>query len=98
MHLKTTCKFLQNKGSYIQHIAVKLDYASQTNARLEADRIVTTCIYLRDHFISSLKQNLKLCQKKIEMALSRLEGMPIDSNENCASTALCGDPKYTSSS
>ena len=97
MHLKATCKFLQNKESYIQqvYISVKLDYASQTNARLEADRMVTTCIYLRDHFISSLKQ---IVPKKIEMALSRLGGMSIDSNENCALTALCGNPKHTSSS
>ena len=32
------------------------------------------------------------------MTSSRLGGMPFDSNENCALTALCWNPKHTSSS
>ena len=46
---------------------------------------------------SKLKYILKLLQKKIELAPTRLGGMPIDGNENCALTALCGEAKHTSS-
>ena len=98
MKTKTTIKLLQNKEQYTNLIINNLDYVSQIKKRLEADKLVTSCIYLRDNFNCRIEQNLKNCQKKIEIQLSRLGGMPISGNEGCALTALCGYPKHTASS
>lgn len=80
----------------MQRVCAQLEHASDANKKMEADKLVTDCIYLRDQLESNMKRNLKKIKSTIEIALSRLGGMPIDGNETCALTALCGDPKHMS--
>ena len=65
MNLKSTMKLLQSTEKYILNVMNKLNVASLTDRRMEAETLVLTSIYVRDNYISQLKRTLRICQEKI---------------------------------
>uniref|UniRef100_A0ABD2W6V3 Ubiquitin-like protease family profile domain-containing protein n=1 Tax=Trichogramma kaykai TaxID=54128 RepID=A0ABD2W6V3_9HYME len=88
----------EDKEYYIKTLIDKIDSASFSDRKMEADHLVTHCIYLRDDKLLKFKNSLRLCKERAEMFLARLGGIVIEENLECAITALCGRAGHSSSS
>ena len=80
MNLKSTMKLLQSTEKYIRNVMKKLNTASLSDRRIEAETLVLTSIYVRDNYISQLKRTLRICQDKIGALITRLGLNPIEEN------------------
>ncbi|KAL7290831.1 hypothetical protein TKK_0015569 [Trichogramma kaykai] len=97
-NLKSTKFLIEDKEYYIKNLIDKIDSASFSDRKMEADHLVTHCIYLRDDKLFKFKNSLKLCRERAGMFLARLGGIVIEENLECAITALCGIAGHSSSS
>ena len=80
MNLKSTMKFFQSTEKYIRNVMKKLNTASLSDTRIEAETLVSTSICVRDNYISQLKRTLQICQDKIGASITRLGLNPIEEN------------------
>lgn len=96
---KSTGYLLRNKERFVKSVMEKLLNTSfASDCRIEADRLVTTAIYVRDNYTLQSKNTLRNLKKIMTISLTRLGDTAIEGNEELALNALCGISKHTSSS
>ena len=60
---QSTTTLLQNIYKYLQKIIPKLD-TTPSERRIEAEKILSTSIYIRDNYVVQLKKSLKSLKEK----------------------------------
>lgn len=74
----------------------ELDHPSYTARRMEAESLVSICIYEKSYYMELVKKDLKYVQDEIENYLIDLYGTDITKNVKYAEQALCGDRNHCS--
>lgn len=67
---KETISIIQEKESHVKNVMKNLNHLTFTARRMEAENLVTTCIYERGRCIELVKKNLKFVQDKVEYCLT----------------------------
>ncbi|XP_066589551.1 reticulocyte-binding protein homolog 1-like [Prorops nasuta] len=93
-----TIKMKQNVEKYIVNITKDVGIPSITECRLQAQRIVKWCMYIRKTHITHMQKVLKQAKQKAEISITRYNELKENESVENIPIALCGKSRHIPSS